>query len=76
MNITIPAAATEAGALGMFRERYERDPVSPDDDRQMELGRMYARAACLAMLTAWPGMEDEWPGMLILPLPTEASDDQ
>ena len=34
-----------------------------------------ARAACLAMLEAWPGMQhDNY--VIVLPLPTEASDDK
>jgi hypothetical protein len=42
--------------------------------------RSMARAACLAMLKAWPGMEERvwWnPGgpQITLPLPKEASDD-
>jgi hypothetical protein len=73
-DITIPPEALEAAAKAMWKT---------DDPSQWELGM--ARAACLAMLKAWPGMEHDQgalvtdiyrdPGKIILPLPKEASDE-
>ena len=77
--MNIPAAALEAGARAAYEERCRRishgrfpsweqlDQTWKDDHRAE------ARAACLAMLTAWPGMQhDNY--VIVLPLPQEASD--
>ena len=45
-DITIPPEALEAAAKAMWKT---------NDPSQWELGM--ARAACLAMLKAWPGMD-------------------
>jgi hypothetical protein len=72
-DITIPPEALEAGrhAVHELRKRYEF-PTS----------LMLARAACLALLKAWPGMEqvppqygDRVPPVIILPL-TETTNDK
>lgn len=75
MNITIPPAALEAGA-DIIRD-YRKAGVTSDK---------IARAAFLAMLQAWPGMECNGPSgggvsqeplqpsRIILPLPAETSD--
>ena len=73
-DIIIPPAALEAAVRAMWKT---------DDPSQWELGM--ARAACLAMLKAWPGMEydpgalvtDAYrdPGKIILPLPKEKNDE-
>lgn len=66
-DVTIPAAALEAAARQICG--YERDQ---DADWREYIG--HARAACLAMLAAWPGMQhDNY--VIILPLPAEASDE-
>ena len=68
-DITIPFEALEAAAKVMWKT---------DDPSQWELGM--ARAACLAMLAAWPGMEWKlyWRSLdeIILPLPKENINDQ
>ena len=84
-NITIPPAAIEAGAMAIAESlRTARLTLESDDGYKPE-----ARAACLAMLENWPGIEpamqmsnDDWTTLrgvrldgIILPL-TEASDDQ
>ena len=90
-NITIPPAALEAGARAMAKAGYAfsgielTDPYTADAD----YWDCCARAACLAMLEAWPGMHQrtgikqhesgEWREpypMLCLPLPQENPDDK
>lgn len=74
MSITIPPAALEAAARQICG--YERDQ---DVDWREYIG--HARAAFLAMLAAWPGMDverfmpDSGPYTIHLPIPKEASDD-
>ena len=76
-DITIPPAALEAGARAIAESlRTARLTTEAQDGYKPE-----ARAACLAMLQAWPGMTREGVVMarrtprIILPLPpTEASD--
>lgn len=78
-DITIPAAAIEAGARAIAEAKgwtWERIA-----ERLRVCCRAEARAACRAMLTAWPGAYDTEDfyaekRCFILPLPTEASDDQ
>ena len=81
--MNIPPEALEAGARAITMAlilAVEDDcrALSLTDDERAEL----ARAACLAMLTAWPGMHgaNQIGGVttpLILPFPPqEASDDQ
>lgn len=71
-DITIPTEALEAAAIEMAPA-----PWSMYTDAAKEHFRRKARAACLAMLNAWPGM---WTsasvgnGSIILPL-TETDDD-
>ena len=81
--MNIPAAALEAGARAITMAlilAVEDDcrALSLTDDERAEL----ARAACLAMINAWPGMATEfrrdsymgWDGnLIILPL-TEKTD--
>ena len=76
-EITIPPAALEAGARALARyncEQWDNDP-----DRWRTYFTDEARAACRAMIEAWPGMRVSWlasnDGAIVLPL-TEASDDQ
>lgn len=76
-DITIPAAALEAGARALARyncEQWDNDP-----DRWRAYFTDEARAAFLAMIEAWEGMRISWlasnDGAIVLPL-TEASDDQ
>ena len=74
-NITIPPAALEAGARAIAESlRTARLTTEAQDGYRPE-----ARAAFLAMLNAWPGMTYIEPdlanGIIILPLPQEASDD-
>ena len=76
-DITIPAAALEAGAKALCKEARL---FWPDlNDAEHDIMRAEARAAFLAMLEAWPGMvnysEHANHRALILPL-TEASDDK
>ena len=77
--MTIPPAALEAGARAITMAlilAVEEDcrALALTDDERTEL----ARAACLAMIEAWPGMRVSWlasnDGAIVLPLPTEASD--
>jgi hypothetical protein len=73
-NITIPAAALEAGARAIAESlRTARLTTEAQDGYKPE-----ARAACLAMLDAWPGMRERpfWDFMtgarhieIILPIP-------
>ena len=77
-DVTIPAAALEAGARALARyncEQWDNDP-----DRWRTYFTDEARAAFLAMIEAWPGMRISWlasnDGAIVLPLPQEASDDQ
>lgn len=87
MNIHIPPAALEAGALATLEEldaiagligatRVDGE-LSPE---QQEFFRRIARAAFLAMIEAWPGMATYSAGIngpypyLILPL-TETQED-
>ena len=78
--MNIPPAALEAGARIMNAncldgcepgEGEVRACVGPCKCRDA------ARAACLAMIEAWPGMRVSWlasnDGAIVLPLPTEAS---
>jgi hypothetical protein len=72
-NITIPPAALEAGARAIAVDGGIADP-------EWRFYKEAARAAFLAMLAAWEGMEiddSQYGGdFIILPLPQEASDDQ
>ena len=77
--ITIPPAALEAGARAItmaliFAVEEDCRALALTDDERTEL----ARAACLAMIEAWPGMRVSWlasnDGAIVLPLPTEAGD--
>lgn len=74
-DITIPARAIEAAAIEMAPA-----PWSMYTEDAKEHFRSKARAACLAMLAAWPGTEksspDPWSlsDRLILPI-TEADSD-
>ena len=83
-GITIPPAALEAGARAMAKAGYDFaaieiiDPYTADADYWNHT----ARAAFLAMLTAWPGMRlgkyrdvAGDPDRIILPLPQENSDE-
>jgi hypothetical protein len=83
MSIKIPPAALEAGARAMAKAGYDfaaieiTDPYTADADYWNHT----ARAACLAMLAAWPGMREGFGtdnqghyDTIILPL-TEASDE-
>ena len=64
-DITIPAAAREAA-----QRAYEATESGPTYD-------MRWNAACRAMLENWPGMQQRIhiEQAIILPLPTEASDE-
>ena len=78
-DITIPPEALEAAAMEMAPH-----PWSMYTDAAKDHFRHKARAACLAMLKAWPGMEHDPgalvaetyrdPGKIILPLTTENTD--
>ena len=77
-EIKIPPVALEAGARAI-RTFYSDEPLAVCDGAAYKA----ASACCIAMLEAWPGMEQHinWPyGKLthiIIPLPTqENSDDQ
>ena len=84
-EIRIPDAALEAGARTLCNEqRLFWHGLTTD---AQDIIRGEARAAFLAMLEAWPGMDYQQgalvtanyrdPGKIILPLPPqEASDDQ
>ena len=83
-DITIPQEALEAAAreicIGMGSNP---DALSCDGSGRLVwmCWKAEARAACLAMLKAWPGMDHDQgalvtdtyrdPGKIILPLPTE-----
>jgi hypothetical protein len=81
-DITIPPAALEAGARALARyncEQWDNDP-----DRWRAYFTDEARAAFLAMIEAWPNrvtVKDDGRRQtyiipaIILPLPTEASDE-
>ena len=80
MNITIPPAALDAGARTLCNE--QRLFWHGLTTEAQDIIRGEARAAFLAMLTAWPGMsqlaENDSASIremaaLILPLPQEAS---
>jgi hypothetical protein len=70
-DITIPPEALEAAENAFIREKPGAANV-----------HFAVRAACLAMLKAWPGMDIEgfaWaskPDIMMLPLPKESSDDK
>lgn len=75
-DITIPPAALEAGARAAYEERCRRishgrfPPWEQLDRAWKDDHRAEARAACLAMLEAWPGRKDEWrDGFRFDPLP-------
>lgn len=83
-DITIPPAALEAAAIDLHRSEWGADAYSWADleSDTRDLFRNHARAACLAMIKAWPGMKheldwDTWLGerhtpnriAIILPLP-------
>ena len=69
-DITIPPAALEAGARAIAESlRTARLTTEAQDGYKPE-----ARAACTAMIKAWPGMQhDNY--VIVLPLPQEASDE-
>ena len=80
-DITIPPEALEAGARAIEQSlKTARITLETEDGYKPE-----ARAACLAMLKAWPGMEHDPgalvaetyrdPGKIILPLPQENTND-
>lgn len=72
MNITIPPAALEAGARALARyncEQWDNDP-----DRWRAYFADEARAAFLAIVEAWPGMQhDNY--VIVLPLTEKPSDE-
>ena len=85
-NITIPPEALEAVA----KELYEVHPYTDEDDDVIPWEELHmidkeeyldsARAACIAMLKAWPGMHEAKSDRLncqiiILPLPKENTND-
>ena len=101
MNITIPPEALEAGARASYEDWVSICVTSggvPEEyrawddleDGERDEWRDHARAACLAMLRAWPGMKtehlsswvmegDDLPYVeetpaIILPLPQEKTD--
>ncbi len=77
-DITIPSEALEAAAKELLEQflflyiKRNRDPFEWDElsDEAKEDLRDKARAACLAMLRAWPDAGVEC-GNLVLPLPQE-----
>lgn len=79
-HITIPPEAVEAAAIDLHRSIWGRDCYSwaEIDGETRDCFRQHARAACLAMLNAWPktlwDYKREDGTRLILPL-TEASDE-
>ena len=85
-SITIPPEALEAGARAIYLTFTEVNIGDGEDHWERLLPqyraeyRAQARAACLAMLAAWPGMGiARWAGGTVnleLPLPQEASDDR
>ena len=76
-DIIIPPAALDAGARTLCNE--QRLFWHGLTTAAQDIIRGEARAACLAMIEAWPGMRISWlalnDGAIVLPLPTEASDD-
>lgn len=82
-DITIPPAALEAGARAAMDDAgWHWDSA---DEARRDIWRRTARAACLAMLEAWPGARERpfWDLMtnarhaeIILPLPQENPDDK
>lgn len=75
---TIPPEALEAARVAM------KDAVGAEcsDATEERAYHLMARAACLAMLKAWPGMVqypvmelDCTPPKVVLPLPTENTND-
>ena len=84
-DVTIPAAALEAAAQRIYETWRDRDSTQllppwkylVAQYRQTWLDQ--ARAAFIAMMTAWPGMRISWlalnDGAIVLPLPVEASDE-
>lgn len=71
INITIPPAALEAGARAIAESlRTARLTTEAQDGYKPE-----ARAACTAMIKAWPGMHFIGNIGVHLPLPTENSDE-
>ena len=76
-DIIIPPAALEAGARTLCDE--QRIFWHGLRSEAQDIIRGEARVACLAMIEAWPGMRISWlalnDGAIVLPLPTEASDD-
>jgi hypothetical protein len=78
-DITIPPEALEAAAVDLYYDAHGNSITWEDAPSWVRDNfRRKARAACLAMLRAWPGM---WTsasvgnGSIILPL-TEPSDDK
>ena len=78
-DITIPPEALEAAAEDIYNHWQfsftGKVPWVPGGNSLMqEKARDLARAACIAMLKAWPGMEIEMVFMedqVVLPLPKE-----
>ncbi len=71
----IPDEVVEAGARAIAESlRTARITLESEDGYKPE-----ARAAFIAMLEAWEGMRISWlasnDGAIVLPLPTEASDE-
>lgn len=81
-DITISPEALEEAARAIY-DILEGAVANQDYGRQMrqwEQAQELARAACLAMLKAWPGMftykyHDDTTTALILPLPKENTND-
>lgn len=81
-DITIPPEALEEAARAIY-DILEGAVANQDYGRQMrqwEQAQELARAACLAMLKAWPGMftykyHDDTTTALIIPLPKENTND-
>ena len=78
-NITIPPEAVEAAARAMFIEAYRREPDEQTDGARFILVRQFTLAALRAGIAAWPGMWHiravDFEGKVILPLPTENTND-
>jgi hypothetical protein len=80
-HITIPPEALEAAAKAIADLSCPPDLFGQCEAAGGCMCRAEARAACLAMLKAWPGMTTSaWaspaPNAIILPLPKEPSDDK
>jgi hypothetical protein len=83
-DITIPPEALEAAARAIWASCQSGTLAWEDlPSSTRKVIKEEARAACLAMLAAWPGMRAEGVGVgdgvttyewLILPLPKEPSD--